>query len=160
MRKTRFLFFIHSGHEYGMENTPHGLINSARFLITELFNKLSVESHIMEIDGVSDKMEVIDERLRFSRPSHAMIEALWLSPNEIYRLSQSHPLVHWVVRLHSDIPFLATESTAFSWINGYNNLKSRNVKIVLASNDERLTKQLNDTCGNGSVQYMPNIYNP
>ena len=131
MRKTRFLFFIHSGHEYGMENTPHGLINSARFLINELFDKLSVESHIMEIDEVSDKMALINDSLRFSRPSHAIIEALWLSPDEIYGLSQSHPLVNWVVRLHSDIPFLATESTAFNWINGYNNLKSRKVKIKI-----------------------------
>jgi len=80
----------------------------------------------------------IDREVTYFRPTHVVIEALWVIPSKFEVLIPLHKNVTWIVRLHSDLPFLANESTAMSWVLDY--LKHNNV--VLSANSPRIIREI------------------
>jgi hypothetical protein len=136
-----------------------GLFNSATFMKDMLINA-----------GVDARLEVaidnncIDRLVSKHRPTHVIIEALWVVPSKFTILSQLHPNVTWVIRLHSELPFLAGEGMAFDWIGDY----SRHKKIVIGVNAPRMLEevrtfvriknQLTVDEVNSQIVYLPNYY--
>jgi glycosyltransferase involved in cell wall biosynthesis len=96
-------------------------------------------SDMLEASGVPSKLVVIhdnndiDREVTAYRPSHVIIEALWVVPEKFEVLTRLHPDVMWIVRLHSDLPFLATEGVAVDWIRRY----IRYPQVVVAANSHR-----------------------
>src|SRR6185437_13120675 len=43
----------------------------------------------------------------------------WVVPEKFRVLIPLHPKVRWIVRIHSEIPFLAMEGIAMDWIARY-----------------------------------------
>jgi len=65
-----------------------------------------------------------------------------------------HPNVTWIVRLHSDLPFLASDGIAFTWINGYIQRD-----VFVAVNKERTARDLSALTGNSPyILFLPNYY--
>jgi len=91
-----------------------GLYNSASFIV-EMLNKAGIEA-ILEV--VIDNND-IDRIVTKYRPTHVIIEALWVTPTKFPILRKLHPKVKWIIRLHSEMPFLAGEGMAFDWIGDY-----------------------------------------
>jgi len=100
----------------------------------------------------------IDRVVTLHKPKYVIIEALWVVPEKFAELQPLHPGVHWIVRLHSELPFIAGEGIAMKWVAGYAKLS-----VTVACNSKRMTKemqfyvQLVNKHAN-QVIYLPNYY--
>lgn len=111
----KILFILKKNHGYENSNTKSsGLFYSAKFVV-DMLNKADVETKLVEVTDNND----IDREVTAYKPHIVIIEALWVVPEKFDVLKKLHPHVKWVVRIHSDLPFLATEGVAISWIKGY-----------------------------------------
>ena len=136
-----------------------GLYNSASFM------------HTMLIDsGISSNMEVvidnndIDRVVTRHHPTHVIIEALWVVPTKFAVLTKLHPTVTWIIRLHSEMPFLAGEGMAMDWLGEYGTYRN----IVIGVNAPRMMSEVRfylshkfgwtEAEAERRVVYLPNYY--
>jgi hypothetical protein len=135
-----------------------GLYNSSNYL-NIILNTMGIESYV---DYAIDN-NCIDRIVTKHRPTHVIIEALWVVPPKFNILCQLHPKIKWIIRFHSDMPFIACEGIAMSWISKYSMFKNlyigcnaprffREVKVFLKA------KNLSDNEINEKVIYLPNYY--
>jgi glycosyltransferase involved in cell wall biosynthesis len=106
----------------------------------------------------------IDRLVTQHKPTHVVIEALWVVPSKFAILSKLHPTVTWIIRIHSEMPFMANEGMAMDWIADY----SKHPNIVIAPNAPRMLKELRyylqvsnnwtKAQSNQKVVYLPNYY--
>ncbi len=61
----------------------------------------------------------IDREVTAYKPTVCIIEAFWVVPEKFDTLRILHPTVKWVVRNHSEIPFLSNEGIAMEWVRAY-----------------------------------------
>lgn len=163
MTKPRVLFILKKRQDYGTifpYSTSTGLSNSVQFLV-DMFTSIGIESKqvtVLDNNG-------IDKEVYAYKPTHVIIEALWVVPSKFDELLPLHPGVQWIVRLHSQLPFMAIEGVAFEWIMGY--LKYQDVSV--ASNADEMTKIVRDLAGSAhpnwsdrtiarKVLLLPNFY--
>ncbi len=138
-----YLFIVKSGESYGGGyRPPGGLLNSARFVV-DMLNAAGVPAALEQAIDNND----IDRLVTEHRPDVVIVEALWVVPEKFDVLKKLHPNVAWIVRLHSELAFLATEGIAFEWISGY---QARGVRV--ASNSARLVADF------PAFKYLPNFY--
>lgn len=139
-------------HSYGIGNSS-GLFNSAKF-VSDMLNENDVESKIVEVTDNNS----IDKEVSSYQPTHAIIEALWIVPEKFEILTKLHPNVKWIIRVHSEIPFLANEGIAIEWISKY--IKYPNVTVSF--NSERTNEEFeaiynkDENCK--KFVYLPNYY--
>lgn len=110
------LFLLKKNNEYGYQiGVRSGLYNSVQMLVKELRKtyQTNVEMEIC-IDGNS-----IDRYLHKHKPRIAIIEAIWVTPEKLKELTELHKRTLFIVRLHSETPFLANEGIAVERINEY-----------------------------------------
>lgn len=140
--------FTSYGH-YGY-SVASGLFNSAKFVV-DMLNDSGVEARLVQVNDNND----IDREVSTYKPTDVIIEALWVVPEKFDVLKKLHPAVRWIVRLHSDIPFLASEGIAVDWIFGY---LSRGV--LVAPNSPAVVKDLRDISPEHcrEILYLPNFY--
>lgn len=125
-----------------------GLWNSTRYIV-EALGKRGVHAKIVEVVDNND----IDREVAKNRPRIVVIEALWVVPDKFDELKRLHPRVQWFIHLHSNIPFLALEGIAMSWV--YRCAK-KGVGIIANSPESHAAlKPLV-----GELTYLPNIYIP
>lgn len=136
-----------TGGEYTAFNS--GLYNSAKFVSDMLCTIPGLNSNIVDVVDNND----IDRVVTAYKPNIVIIEALWVVPEKFAILQNLHPKVKWVVRLHSELPFLANEGTAMTWLKAYE--KYRNVFI--ASNSNYLVCAMKHILKK-PVLYTPNYY--
>ena len=160
MRRYRLLFICKrregSGGRHlhlGGTVASSGLRNSARF-VNEALGRLGIDSNLVEVNDNND----IDRELAAVRPTHAMIEAFWVVPEKFDVLSKLHPDVHWIIRNHSDLPFLAHEGMAINWFAGY---LRRGIEV--ACNSHRAERELKVVAASfgfpaAAITYLPNCY--
>ena len=132
-----------------------GLLNSAAFTA----NGLERDGYATKTVAVDD-MNSIDREVSLFRPTHTIIEAVWVVPQKFIQLIGLHPSVAFVIHIHSKTPFLAMEGNVMNWIFGYRDLA--NVygpkHIAISPNSISLREDL-DKLGIDSV-FLPNIYCP
>lgn len=127
---------------------PFGLNNSADF-ITEALNESGYDAIYMPvIDGNSIDAAVVKTGAKI-----VLIEALWATPEKLDELSKLHKAVSWIVRIHSNIPFLALEGMAIDWIKKM--LKIPRVTVV--SNNLQTSLELSAVF-HEKIPYLPNVY--
>jgi glycosyltransferase involved in cell wall biosynthesis len=95
----------------------------------------------------------IDREVNLYKPTHVIIEALWVVPEKFAVLTKLHPKVKWLVRLHSEVPFIANEGMAFDWIPKL--AEYPNVRV--AANAPGICKDIQAVYGK-EVVYLPNFY--
>jgi len=125
-----------------------GLLNSATF-VNDMLVKNGIDSDIVEVVDNNG----IDRVVTKFKPTHVIIEALWVVPSKFEILTKLHPKVQWIIRLHSEIPFLANEGIAMSWIYEYQKYKN----ISISVNSPRIEKDLNAILEK-PVLLLPNYY--
>lgn len=157
--KTRILFVLKlrqtsGGGGYSVLKSS-GLLNSAMFVQNMLLHS-GYNTHLVQvIDNNS-----IDREVHAFKPDIVIIEALWVVPEKFDTLRRLHPKVKWIVRAHSEIPFLANEGSAIDWITRYvqqknvyvsfNSLNTHNDFVAyLKTINHKLVKKL---------IYLPNYY--
>jgi len=163
MRK-RILFILKRREDYNpVAHSPKGLstglFNSASFMVSML-NDLGIEANIeVAIDN-----NCIDRLVNQHKPTHVIIEALWVVPSKFAVLTKLHPNVKWIIRLHSEMPFMAGEGMAMDWLGDY----VANPNISIGVNAPRMMNEVaeylktkmrwsNETI-NERIIYMPNFY--
>ena len=120
-------------HESVGPHMTSGLFNSVRFIV-DMLTEDGFEAKAVE---VVDNNCIHREVVQYT-PTHVFIEGLWVVPEKFKMLEELSPNVKWIVRIHSEIPFLAGEGIAIGWLLQY--LKYDNVTI--AANAPRATRDL------------------
>lgn len=151
----RLLFILkrRSGYGYG-GGVSSGLFNSAHFIV-DMLTRNKVNARLIEVIDNND----IDREVTRYRPTHVVIEALWVVPSKMVILRRLHPTVKWIIRIHSELPFLATEGIAIEWIKEY----SAQPNVTVAVNSLRAQHDLgivlrDDGVFPFEVAYLPNWY--
>jgi hypothetical protein len=139
-------------------------------LSTGLYNSASFMDEMLRINGIESNLEIaidnncIDRLVNKHKPTHVIIEALWVVPTKFVILSKLHPNITWIIRLHSEMPFMAGEGMAMDWLGDYSGFKN----IVIGVNAPRMMREVGvflQTRNNWTdketakrVIYMPNFY--
>lgn len=101
-----------AGYSHG--GMSSGLLNSARFVAQMLARHGAAAEVVQVVDN-----NAIDREVHRFQPNLVIIEALWVIPEKFVVLTKLHPDVKWVVRLHSNTPFIANEGSAIEWLIQY-----------------------------------------
>jgi hypothetical protein len=154
-RQHRILFIVKKRSYEGENSIPVGVYYSALFLTNALAK-----------DGVIAKTALIDSNDEISpivndfKPTHVSIQALVVDPKKLSELCRLFPQVLWNVRLHSKVPFLATDRFAFEYINGYmNEIIPFLPNFQITTNNKKTSKDLSEVLKT-NIPYLPNIYLP
>lgn len=119
----RILFILKERQAYGPDydysgnytySVSSGLYNSAMFCA----DVLADAGFAVKVVEVNDN-NCIDKEVHDFKPDICVIEALWVVPEKFVTLTHLHPKVKWIVRVHSEAPFLAQEGIAIDWISQY-----------------------------------------
>lgn len=158
MKQVKALFILKRREDYSTDiknfndyTVSTGMYNSAKF-VSDMLNDNAIESKVIVVNDNND----IDREVTAFRPSHVFIEGFWVIPEKFDVLIPLHKNVKWIVRCHSEMPFLAQEGVALGWTFGY--LKrgvsvsgnspriNREIRIIAASGlgikHEQLEKQI------------------
>ena len=130
-----------------------GLYNSISY-VNDMLVSLGIESQIsLCVDN-----NCINGYVYNYKPTHVIIEALWVIPDKIKLLQSMYPEIIWIIRLHSAVPFLGIESSVSTkWIAEYSSLRN----VFISANDLRLQTELQyylSTIANKPIIYLPNYY--
>lgn len=127
-----------------------GLTNSAAFVSEMLNLSQRYESRVVEVIDNN----CIDREVSQFKADIVIIEALWVIPEKFQILKKLHPNVNWVIRLHSETPFLAHEGNAMDWV--YRCSQIPNVYIGL--NSDRIHGEFAQLLQLENVLLLPNYY--
>lgn len=137
-------------HGHGV---AYGLVNSAELTARALREHFGWE---VDVAVVVDNNSIDREVTRF-RPEWVFIEALWVVPEKFKVLMRLHPRVKWVIRNHSEIPFLSNEGKAFHWLYEYQELALYHPEqIFISSNSSRASEDLE--VADILSENLPNVY--
>ena len=151
--ESKTLFILKKREHSTGSGLSSGLINSVK-LIKEMLDDNDIESKIVEVIDNN----YIDKEVNEYKPSVVIVEAIWVVPSKFTELQRLHPNVKWIVRIHSETPFIANEGNAISWINQYINLG-----ISISVNSDRMLNDLTkytDSTNNidSNIILLPNYY--
>lgn len=151
---SKVLFILKRREDYSAQVHSHiglstGLYNSAKFM-----NDMLNDSGIQSVLEVAIDNNCIDRLVNLHKPTHVIIEALWVIPPKFSILQKLHPGVKWIIRLHSEMPFMAGEGMAMDWLGDYATFKN----VVIACNAPRMLREIQLYLGKNKVIYLPNFY--
>jgi len=159
MSTSKTLFILKRKQNYNLSSDYNislstGLYNSAQFMNQMLLDG-GFNSQLVVVNDNND----IDREVTLHKPTHVIIEALWVVPSKFEVLCKLHPTVKWVIRLHSEIPFLANEGMAMNWIAEYSKFDN----IIISCNSPQTNKDiefyLTHKLGvTKKVEFLPNFY--
>lgn len=147
----KILFILKKRQDYYNYNyigLSTGLYNSAKF-ISDILIQNNIQSKISIVNDNND----IDKEISQYNPTHVIIEALWVVPDKFKILNQLHPNVKFIIRTHSDSPFIAQEGIAIKWLREYTNYKN----TYIATNSLKFKSEL-ELINNTNIIYLPNYY--
>lgn len=132
----------------GIKTVSSGLLNSASF-VNSMLKDNGFNSNLVEVKDNN----CIDREVTKYKPDIVIIEALWVVPSKFEVLCKLHPKVKWIIRLHSEIPFIANEGIAMRWIFEYQKFENVSVSV----NSTMALKDFDGILPNPTV-YLPNYY--
>lgn len=163
------LFLVNTNMSYYESNyKPLGLINSAEFIRNYLNTVDNVQAWVEEVT-LEDQ---VDALIILHNPTLVVFEAPWVSPAKLKALADEYPLKTFVVRVHSQVAFLSSDSDAFLKLNSIFKLKKTGFlstqlfgsslfphyeNIIVATNNLEFKQQIESALGY-EIQYLPNIY--
>jgi len=165
MSKSLFLLKIREDYSSdpsysGSYQIATGMYNSAKFVADVIDASPLHEAQVALVqDGNS-----IDAAVFGYNPDFVFLEGLWVTPAKVQELMglAHHAGRRWVIRIHSEIPFLATEGVAMDWISQYLLMGATVAPNAPRAHQQlvHLAKQLGLTDAQVEVQVplLPNCY--
>jgi hypothetical protein len=162
--KKKVLFILKRREDY------NGEIHSPKGLSTGLYNSASFVDDMLRDLGIESNLEVaidnncIDRLVTLHKPTHVIIEALWVVPTKFEVLTRLHPNVRWIIRLHSEMPFMAGEGMSMDWLADYVTYPQVDIAInaprMLSEikNYLRIKMSWTEEQADSRVFYLPNFY--
>jgi glycosyltransferase involved in cell wall biosynthesis len=151
-RSRKILFIGKTRQVYGVtcpQSASTGLCESVAYLVRMLTARHVAASAVFVVDNND-----IDRVVTQVRPTVVVIEALWVVPQKFEVLRKRHPGVTWIVRLHSELPFLSGEGVALEWLHEY----MQHPGVLVGCNSDRLADDLRQILPQDRVLYLPNHY--
>lgn len=161
------------GDTYGREDGPHWGDNTPdrKPLSSGLFNSARMVVDMLEQQGVPVKLVHVVDNNTINREIIAfgaelvIIEAFWVVPDKFDVLLEASPNVKFVIRNHSESPFLANEGIAFDWTLKYVGKPN----VIMSCNAPRMMEEtrflahlaypeLSPVDIRNKVVYLPNFY--
>lgn len=147
----------HPGWPWGLSS---GLLNSGIFVV-DMLRASGIDAEMVQVEDGNG----IDREIAERRPNVVIIESLFVTPEKVAELAALHHHVRFLVRTHSELPFMANEGVASLWLHEY--LKTPHVS--LAPNTARCRSAMNvmarawfphwdETTISHRVLYLPNYY--
>jgi len=157
MQRVLFLVKYREGYDgsCGYDGTPQsygGLYHSALFVV-QMLRAAGVQAKLVQVCDNND----IDREVDAFKPDIVVIEALWVVPSKFEILSQLHPSVLWIVRCHSEMPFIAYEGVAVEWMKSY----VKHPSVCIASNSSYGARDFQTVVGDefaDKILCLPNYY--
>jgi hypothetical protein len=159
---TKVLFVLKRKDDYNVERDNEiglstGLYNSAKF-VDEMLCSSGIDSELVVVINNND----IDRVVTAHKPTHVIIEALWVIPEKFKILKKLHPTVKWIIRLHSEMPFISGEGSAMDWIPEYALMDN----VYVACNAPRMLREVKEIMKakvpgriwDYKLIYLPNYY--
>jgi hypothetical protein len=140
-------------YNYSNKVNSYGLINSS-LLLAEFLNHRGHECKVVTVVDANG----IDKEVHEFKPDVVVIEALWVPTyklKELLAIKRYHH-IKWIVRVHSDIGFLSTETQGLKHLNDYIGLHAHNLTISL--NSRKFVDALSDAL-DYKFTYLPNVVN-
>jgi hypothetical protein len=147
----RVLILTKKNSEYGGEvDFKSGLNNTALFLAEELEQNLHISAKFVACtDGNS-----VDREISLYKPTHVILEAIWVTPAKLIEVQKLWPYVVFVIRIHSKITFLAYEGNAIEWIKAYEQV----FNTYISFNSEETYEDFKTFMNPDDLVWLPNIY--
>lgn len=147
----RVLILTKKNSEYGHEvDFKSGLNNSAMFLAEELHDNLNIDTYFTTCtDGNG-----VDREIHTYKPTHVILEAIWVAPAKLIEIQKLHPKVIFVVRVHSKITFLAYEGNAISWLRQFEEIPN----VYVGFNSLETFKDFKNILKENILAWLPNLY--
>lgn len=145
------ILFILKERLYAKNTNSYGLVNSAKH-VADYLETLGHDCKIVHVIDANG----IDAEVFKHRPDLVIIEALWVTGAKMKELINIPRYRHitWVVRVHSDIGFLAAETQALKYINDYIALNESG--LYISTNSKDFNEYLSIALGYDFL-YLPNI---
>ena len=131
-RRENYNFTEEGYSDKAYDSISTGMFNSSRF-VNDMLIAEGVSSNLTIVTDNND----IDREVTAFRPSHVIIEGFWVVPEKFDILKALHPTVTWIVRCHSELPFLAQEGVAIDWT-----LEYLDRGIFVSGNSKRIQREI------------------
>lgn len=134
-----------------------GLLNSAKFVV-DMLKEEGVRAHIVD---VVDSNSIDREVFNFN-PDVVVLEAVWVPPYKLKELAHIHHHRHrkWIIRNHSELPFLAMEGISLQWLLEYTAIKNVIVSCnsPVATTDIATLASIQHSKSTHDIINLPNFY--
>lgn len=127
-----------------------GLANSACF-VRDMLLRRGVRAHLVEVTDAND----IDREVAALNPDLVILEAIWCPPAKLVELTglHHHRHRHFVVRNHSELPFLSMEGIALEWLLAYAVIP----RVHVSCNSPVAAREIEALTGRPTI-LLPNYY--
>lgn len=146
----------YGGGEYGSEGGYghcHRGLGINALMTVKVLRKNGIHADLCAVWDVQG----VRKALKRLKPTHAVIQALWINAEEQSKLCCDFPNVHFVIRVHSQIGFLQIEPGAIKILRDDLFLQEGLLNLSVSSNTLRLRDFLHHTY-KSRVVYLPNLY--
>jgi len=133
-----------------------GLLNSATFC-NRMLQANGFTSNLVEVVDANG----IDKQVMLYKPDIVILEAIWCPPAKLVELTglKRHKGRLWIVRNHSELPFLALEGISVQWLLEYAGIPS----VTVSCNSPVATHEVGELLRirygrTKDVIYLPNYY--
>ncbi len=133
---------------YSKHSRDSGLSNSISFII----EMLRMHHYNAVYKKVLDENK-IDREVTIEQAKLVFIEAIWVTPKKLKELVALHPKIKWVVRIHSEAPFLCNEGNATNYLKQYSKIDN----VMISANSDRMVTELMFIV-NKPACFLPNYY--
>lgn len=164
MSKTKVLFILKRREDYCEVSHSNKMLSTGLYNSARLVQEMLVANNICAEIEVAIDNNCIDRLVTKHRPTHCIIEALWVVPDKFDILQRLHPNIRWIIRMHSETPFIANEGPAMDWLLEYVGFKN----VYLGINAPRFLNEIREMVRiktgwdrkqvTDRVIYMPNYY--
>jgi hypothetical protein len=135
-----------------------GLLNSARF-VSNMLVENGMTSEVILIENNKNHLEL---KLREFNPDIVVLEAVWFTAENLKLLTENprHKNRRWIIRCHSEFPFLSVEGAILTPFLKYGNINN----VYVSCNSPRAVydfKVVTDSKNikfNNNILLLPNYY--
>ena len=144
------------GDEYGSESgygRSHRGLGINALMTVKVLRKHGIHADIAPVWKRPDVVAALNKY----KPTHAIIQAPWISAEDQAWLCHQFPDVQFVVRVHSQIGFLQVEPNAIKILRDDLFLQEGLLNLAVSANTRRLAEFVDHTY-KSRIVYLPNLY--
>jgi hypothetical protein len=145
------ILFLLKEKQYSMSLVSYGLMNSA-IPVAEHLRSIGCHCKIVQVVDANS----IDHEVHEYKPDIVILEAVWVEAeklNELMHIKQYRHIL-WIVRVHSNMGFLASEPHSIRVLKEYIALDEK--RLIISFNNDGFERAIADAW-DYDFSYLPNI---